>query len=136
MQTPIHKCMTKATTAEGDQRSYGPNWVTSRRAILRLFDDHLKCGDWTVQYADIDDAVLYSFRSFFLRIPGYILTIKTDARTYHFGLNGWGSFWRGPLPFDAARERGKLSFTWFSILVRLMLFGYLGHVLWQWFTAR
>ena len=127
--------MTKATTAEGDQRKYGPNWVTSRRATLQIFDEHLKCGNWTVQYAEINNAVLYSFRSFFLRIPGYILTIETSDRTYHFGLNGWGAFWHGDLPFEATKEKGKLSFSWFSIVVRLLLFGYLGYVVWQWATA-
>ena len=127
--------MTKATTAEGDQRKYGPNWVTSRRAMLQIFDDHLKCGNWTVQYAEINDAALYSFRSMFLRIPGYILTVETSDRTYHFGLNGWGAFWRGDLPFEATREMGKLSFSWFSIVVRVLLFGYLGYVVWHWATA-
>ena len=127
--------MTKATTAEGDQRKYGPNWVTSRRAALRIFDDHLKCDDWTIQYTEINNAVLYSFRSPILRIPGYILTVETAGRTYHFGLNGLGSFWRGNLPFEASREAGRLGFTWFSIIVRLALFVYLGYVAWNWAFA-
>lgn len=128
--------MAKATIAEGDQRRYGPNWVTSRRASLKVFDDHLDCGDWRINYAEIEDAVLCSFRSVFLRIPGYILTADTAERTYHFGLNGWGQFWKDELPFEAKRKKGKLGFTWFSILVRLILVGYIGYVLWQWIIAR
>jgi hypothetical protein len=127
--------MTKATTAEGDQRRYGPNWVLSRRAFLKVFEDHLECGDWRIDYTDITDAVLCSFRSTFLRIPGYILTVATSERTYHFGLNGWGEFWKRDLPFAVRREQGKLGFTWFSIVVRLILFGYIGYVLWRWLTA-
>lgn len=128
--------MTKATTAEGDQRKYGPNWVTSRRGSLKVFADRLECGDWRIDFTEIKDAVLFSFRSFFLRIPGYILTVETEDRTYHFGINGWGRFWKGDLPFDAKRENGKLTFTWFSIIVRVLLVGYIAYVAWQWFASR
>ena len=64
------------------------------------------------------------------------MTVETNDRTYHFGLNGWGQFWKGNLPFEMRREKGKLGFTWFSIIVRLILFGYIGYLLWQWFTNR
>lgn len=128
--------MTKATTAEGDQRKYGPNWITSRRGSLKVFDDHFECGNWRIDYSEIKNAALYSFRSFFLRIPGYILTVDTEDRTYHFGLNGWGRFWKSELPFDAKREKGKLGFTWFSIVVRLILVGYIGYFAWRWIASR
>lgn len=135
MSNLLYKCMTKATTAEGDQRKYGPNWVISRRGSLHIFDDHLECGNWQIKYGDIHSAVLYSFRSFFLRIPGYVLTVETAERTYHFGLNGWGPFWKGELPFAVKREKGKLGFTWFSIIVRLILVGYLAYGLWHWLST-
>jgi hypothetical protein len=128
--------MTKATTAQGDQRNYGPNWVISRRASLKVFDDRLDCGDWRIDYREIKTAVLCSFRTFFLRIPGYILTVETEDRTYHFGLNGWGRFWNGDLPFELKREKGKLGFTWFSIIVRVILVGYIAYLLWQLFAWR
>jgi hypothetical protein len=136
MSKLLHKCMAKATTAEGDQRKYRPNWITSRRGSLKVFDDHLECGDWRIGYSEIKNAVLYSFRSFFLRIPGYILTVDTEDRTYHFGLNGWGRFWKSELPFAAKREKGELGFTWFSIVVRLILVGYIGYIAWRWIASR
>lgn len=132
----LHKCMTKATTAEGDQRKYGANWITSRRGTLNVFDDRLECGDWRINYDEIKEAVLYSFRSVFLRIPGYILTVETKDRTYHFGLNGWGQFWKGNLPFLARREQGKIGLSWFSIIARTILFGFIGYLLWQRLTGR
>jgi hypothetical protein len=135
MSNLLHKCMTKATTAEGDQRKYGPNWLTSRRGSLKVFDDRLECGDWRINYAEVQRAVLLSFRSFFLRVPGYILTVETADRKYHFGLNGWGRFWKGDLPFEAERENGTLGFTWFSIALRIVLAGYVGYILWQWNAA-
>lgn len=78
-----------------------------------------------------NDAVLCSFRSFFLRIPGYILTVETADRAYHFGLNGWGQFWKNDLPFDATCETGKLRFTWFSIVIRVVLVAFIAYLLWQ-----
>lgn len=90
MGTPIYKCMTKATTAEGDQVRYGPNWVTARRAILNVFSDRLECGDWKIEYKEIKDSVLYSIKTNLI-IPGYVLKVATTERTYHFGLNA-GSF--------------------------------------------
>ena len=131
----IYQCLTKATFAEGDQRKYGPNWILSRRDYLKVFADRLECGDWRIEYDELKHAVLYSFRSFFFRIPGYILTLETADRTYHFGLNGWGNFWKGDLPFEVRREKGQLGFSWFSIIVRLILFGWIVHELWQWFTG-
>jgi hypothetical protein len=136
MSELLHKCMTKATIAEGDQRRYGPNWVTSRRATLKVFDDRLECGDWRIEDTEIKDAVLFSFRSLLLRIPGYILTVTTDDRTYHFGLNGWGQFWKGSLPFEIRHEKGTLGASWISIVARVVLCGYIGYRLWQWFTIR
>jgi hypothetical protein len=136
MSKLLHKCMTKAMTAEGDQRKYGPKWVTSRRASLKVYEDRLECGDWRIDYNEINDAVLYSFRSVFLRLPGYILTVQTDTRTYHFGLNGWGQFWKGNLPFQAKREKGKLGLSWFSIVFRVVILGLIGYQLWHWFTVR
>ena len=92
----IHSCMTKAVVGDGDQLECGPQWITSRRARLKLFDSHLECGDWSIPYDQIREAVLSSFNSPILRIPGYILAVRTDSKTYHFGLNG-GQYWRGEL---------------------------------------
>lgn len=136
MADHLHHCMTKATTAVGDQRRHGPNWLTSRRGMLTVFADHLECGNWRIDYSDITDAVLFSFRSTLLRIPGCILTIATPDRTYHFGLNGWGRFWEGELPFRVRREQGKIGYTWFSIAVRLTLVVCLGYELLKWIATR
>lgn len=128
----LYRCLTKATISAGDQRQYGPRWVTARRALLRVYDDRLECGNWKIPYAQVTDAVLYSFRSSFFRIPGYILTVTTSEKTYHFGLNGWGKFWKGEFPFPVRRERGQLKFTWFSIAVRVLLLAYLLYAMGTW----
>ena len=132
MSTFLYKCLTKATTAKSDQMKYGFNWMLSRRAILKVYDDHLECGDWYIDNHQIRDAVLYSIRSLFF-IPGYILRIATDEKSYHFGLNG-NRFWEGDLPFLVKREKGEMKYSFFSIIVRLILVAYLLWVLWKWIT--
>ena len=125
--------MTKAIIADGDQLKTGPKWITSRRAILRLYDDHLTCGDWNVQYSEIRDAVLASFRSPILRIPGYVLSARTDNNTYHFGLNGW-RYWSGNLPFPVTRKKTRLQMSWISILARVVVIGGIAYTVWDWVT--
>lgn len=119
--------MTKATLAEGDQLRYSANWVTARRAWLKVFADRLVCGDWVIAIADIREAVLISlWQGVF---PAYVLRIRTDEYTYSFGLNR-GKYWRGELPFDVRREKGKLSYSRFSIAYRLVLLVGLAAYLW------
>ena len=117
----IHQCMTKGITAEGDQLKRGPNWILARRGKLKLFDDHLECGNWTIQYSEISKATLYSVRQNFI-IPGYVLKIETDDKTYHFGLNS-KKYWKNELPFPVERQKGKLKLSLFSIIIRLILLG-------------
>jgi hypothetical protein len=52
-------------------------------------------------------------------IPGYILRIRTNSQIYQFGLNS-GAFWKGELPFPVRRERIRLKYSPFSILIRLL----------------
>lgn len=121
--------MTKATTAEGDQMKYGPNWAFSRRAILKVYEDRFVCRDWTIPYDEIQDATLYSIRSSFF-IPGYVLHVRTADRNYHFGLNG-NSFWKGELPFAVSREKGKLGYSTISLVVRLAALALLIYAIWS-----
>lgn len=129
MSQPIYSCMTKAIIADGDQLQAGPKWILSRRAMLRLFDDHLVCGDWNVRYDEIREVVLASFRSPILRIPGYVLSARTDTHTYHFGLNGT-RYWKGDLPFPVTRKKTRLRLSWISIIARAILIGYLIYAIW------
>jgi hypothetical protein len=119
MSTPLYSCMTKATSAEGDMLKRGPNWLLARRSRLSVFSDRLECGDWTIRNEEIEHAVLYSIRQS-LFIPGFVLKIETQDKTYHFGLN-YSSFWKEELPFPAARERGRLSHSPFSLAIGYML---------------
>ena len=135
MEQTLHSCMTKAVIADGDQLQSGPQWITSRRARLKLYEDRLECGDWSIRYDDIRQAVLSSFRSPILRTPGYVLAVRTDTETYHFGLNGW-RYWKGKLPFHVIRQKSKLRLSLLSFLARAVLIAYAAYFVWNWLTSR
>ena len=127
MDKPLYWCMTKATTAEGEELRRSLNWVISRRGILKVMPDALVCGNWRIPYSQIDEAVLFSIWSL---LPGFLLRVKSKGKTYQFGLN-WNPFWKRELPFPVAREKGKLKHSAFSIVIRLILVGYIVYWIWK-----
>ena len=120
--TLLHKCMTKATTAEGDALRHSQNWLVSRRATLQVWSDRLVCGDSIIPYSTIVDAVLFSTRQ--MLIPCYILRVRTADRTYQFGLNP-GRYWSSELPFPVRREKARLGYSPFSVALRVFIGAYL-----------
>ena len=126
----LHRCMTKATTAEGTDIRHSLNWVLSRRGFLSVYADRLECGDWIIPYDEIDEAVLFRARQMF--IPCYVLRIKVRGRIYQFGLNP-GRFWAGELPFPARREEASLGYSWFSIAIRAAAVAALVYLVWRWY---
>lgn len=127
MADVLHTCMTKATTAEGDDIRHSFNWVVSRRASLTITSEALICGDWRIPYDTIDEAVLFQTRQWF--IPCYVLRVKVKERIYQFGLNP-NRFWKGELPFAVTRERMRLKHSTYSIAVRIAFVAALVYWLW------
>ena len=109
--------MTKGVQGAADQFEYSLSWVAARRAALNVFPDRIECGDWVIPFCDIIESTLFETRQWFIKC--YILKIKTDAKTYQFGLNG-NKFWQGDLPFDVERLSGRLKYSRYSIVVRAM----------------
>ena len=128
----LHRCMTKATTAEGDDIRRSLNWVMARRGILKVYDNHLELGSWHLSYSDFDEAILFSIRQ--TLIPGYVLKIKTQGTIYQFGLN-YNRFWKKELPFAVERRAMKLKLSWFSMTIRVVSLAGLGYLIWQFFTS-
>lgn len=128
----LHRCMTKATTAEGDDIRRSLNWVTARRGILKVYDDHLELGSWYLSYSDFEEAILFSVRQ--TLIPGYVLKVKTQSTIYQFGLN-YNRFWKRELPFPVERRKMTLKLSRFSIIVRVISLIFLGYLLWQYLTS-
>jgi len=94
---------------------------------LKVFEDRLECGDWNISYPDIKDAELFQTRSGI--IPCFILKARTADSTFQFGLNG-NKFWKGDLPFEATRSKGRLKYSLFSIALRI---GFVAGLVWYLF---
>jgi hypothetical protein len=109
--------MTKAVIHEG-KVGRGLHWVTARRALLKVRRDGLQCRDWFIPYDEIEEAVLHSVWPGF--IPGYVLVVRAGGKTYQFGLNR-SRFWKEDLPFPVHRQKGKLGYSWYSIVIRIFL---------------
>jgi hypothetical protein len=129
----LHQCMTKATTAEGDDIRHSLNWVTSRRAMLKITPDALICGDWTLPYSEFDEAVLFTAKQWLI-IPVHILKVKTGGKIYQFGLNP-GKYWKGELPFSAVREKTHIAYSPYSLAVRVLLLVAVVYTLWREFRG-
>ena len=127
-QHPIYSCMTKATTAEVDGPRHSANWVTSRRAKLHVFADRLQCRNWTIPYREMTSATLFRTKALFV-IPFYVLHVVHAGTTYQFGLNP-NRFWAGPLPFETNRESVRMSYSPFSLAIRLLVVVALLYWLW------
>jgi hypothetical protein len=119
---PLYKCWVKATDCETGAPRHSYNWLASRRGWLKVFTDHLECGDWSIPASDVKSATLYELRYGFLP-GGSVLVIDTAARTYQFGINPWIRV-GDRLPFPFNRERAKLGYSPFSLAVRIALILY------------
>jgi hypothetical protein len=115
---PIYRCMTKGVRGASQEFEYGLKWITSRRAFLKVYPDRLECGDWNIPYRAIEEAELFQTRSGI--IPCFILKVRTADHAFQFGLNG-NKFWKGDLPFQVKRTKGRIKYSAFSIGLRIAL---------------
>jgi hypothetical protein len=109
----IFYCRTKATSREGGHIRFSWNWAFARRTRLILTDESLVCGDWTIPYPEIEDAILVSVRYY-----GWSRTlfVKWRERIFQFQLKSeswWRQiirpFWDGPLPFPVRYETRRIE---------------------------
>lgn len=132
MAEPTYQCWVKATDGEQGPPRYSASWLVARRARFKVFSDRVECGDWIIRSSEVQDAVLFEARQWF--IPVFVLSLQTAAKTYQFGFNPWvriGSH----LPFAFRSERVQLRYSAFSIGIRLLAGVYLAYRAWEWFTA-
>jgi hypothetical protein len=129
---PRYQCWVKATDAEAGPPRYSASWALARRARLRVFSDRLECGDWIIPSSEVQDAVLFEARQWF--IPVFILSLQTSRRTYQFGINPWVRV-SHHLPFACRHERVRLGYSAFSIGARVVLLAYLAYTGWRWFSG-
>jgi hypothetical protein len=128
MARDLHKCTAKACRVQSSSLYDSFRWVLSRRGILRVTDETLHFGDWTIPYTLIDEAVLFRIRQMF--IPGYVLRVRSRGFVYQFGLN-FGRFWEGELPFEAERKRARIRLTPVRILLRVLFVAIVAYWIWR-----
>ena len=121
-----------ATTTNQDIQR-GLDWVTSQRAVVMLTDKNIICGKWTIPLDTVLTAQLLKINSLFG--GGQVLKVQTtDDKNYQFGIQlnpEWTNQQRLPLTL----EKGHVKNSVFSIIVRLIVVGYLIYWLYERFIA-
>jgi hypothetical protein len=119
-----YQCMCKAIEREDNEPQYSPKWITAKRAMFKVFEDHIDCGSWKINYSDIKEVTLYKTSQMF--IPVNVLHIITKSGSYQFGFNPWAKPFTH-LPMDYETKKVKLAMSPVSILIRIAALGYLGY---------
>ncbi|WP_413532329.1 hypothetical protein [Empedobacter brevis] len=120
-------------TTSNQDIQHGFDWVTSQRAVVLLTDNKIVCGKWTIPLETISTAKLLKINSLFG--SGQVLKVQTtDDKNYQFGMQlnpEWTNQQRLPLTL----EKGQVKHSAFSIIVRLLVVGYLIYRLYERFIA-
>lgn len=127
-ETEKYKAYCKATDREDSEPRYSHNWVTSRRAWFRIFQDRIECGKWVIPFNTVQKAIVYKTSEMF--IPVKVLHLITDNGSYQFGFNPWAR----PLDYldlDVEEQQIKMSYSLFSIVLRVGILSYLFYWLWS-----
>lgn len=123
-----YKCFCKATNREDKEPRYSHNWVDAKRAMFKVFDDRIECGNWIIPFADVESAHLYKAKQMF--IPVNILQLVTKSGNYQFGFNPWANPFKH-LSISYEESNIKLGYSTYSIVVRVFLVAYLGYLAWE-----
>lgn len=126
-----YKCFCKATNREDKEPRYSHNWVAAKRAMFKVFDDRIECGDWRIPYSEVESAHLYKAKQMF--IPVNVLQLVTRTGNYQFGFNAWANpFKHIGVKLDVSKI--KLGYSMYSIVIRLLLVAYLVYFAWEKWT--
>lgn len=119
------------TTNQDIQR--GIDWVTSQRAVVMLTDKKIICGKWTIPLETISTVQLIKIHSLFGN--GQVLKIQTtDDKNYQFGMQ-LNPEWASQQTLPLTLEKGPVKNSAFSIIVRLIVAGYLIYWIYNHFFA-
>jgi hypothetical protein len=110
----------KGFMATSDQNiKRGSHWATAQRAVILLTNRQIVCGKWTIPLDTITNAQLLEISSLFLK--SQVLKIQTsDNKHYQFGMQ-ISPEWTKQTNFPLVLEKGKLSHSVYSIVLRLIL---------------
>lgn len=101
----------------------GLNWAASQRAVVLFTDKRIKCGKWDIPLYSIESAQLVKINTIFG--PGQVLKLETkDKENYQFGMQ-MNRQWTEQDVLPLTLESGSVKFSVISIVLRLILVGYL-----------
>ena len=123
----LYKCCCKATNREVSEPRYSHNWVIARRALFKVFEDRIECGNWSIPFSEVTEARLFQTRQMF--IPVRMLHITTPSGSYQFGFNPWAHPEKH-LGVEYEEHRIRMKYSLFSIVVRIILLSVLLHWVW------
>ena len=109
---------------EDNEPSYSPKWITAKRAMFKVFDEHIDCGSWKINYSDIKSVTLYKTSQ--MLIPVNVLHIISNNGSYQFGFHPWAKPF-SYLPIGYETKKVKLKMSPFSLIIRIAAIGYLGY---------
>lgn len=114
----------KGIVTTGDKEiKRGLDWVASQRAVVLMTGKNIVCGQWTIPLADITSAQLLKISS--LLGAGQVLKIQTrDDKNYQFGMQ-FNPEWTEQQVLPLTLEKGRVKYSAFSVIVRLIAVGYL-----------
>ena len=111
----------------------GLDWATSQRAVVLLTDKKIACGKWTVPLETISSAQLIKINSMFG--SGQVLKIQTvDGLNYQSGMQ-LNSEWTNQQVPPLILEKGQVKHSFFSIIARLILVGFIIYWIYERFIA-
>ena len=123
-----YKAWCKATNREHSDPRYSHNWVLSKRAWFRIYDNRIECAAWTIPKESIKKAVVYKAKQMF--IPISVLLLVTENGSYQFGFNPWADPIKH-LGIDVEEQTMKVTYSPFSIVIRVALVAYVAYWLWS-----
>lgn len=123
-----YKCLCKAINREDKEPRYSHNWVSAKRAMFKVYEDRIECGSWTILFSEVKSAHLYKAKQMF--IPVNVLQILTEKGNYQFGFNPWTNPFKH-LDIECGESEIKLGYSTYSIVVRIVLVGYIGYLVWE-----
>lgn len=118
-------------TNQGIQR--GLDWVTSQRAVILLTDKNIICGKWVIPLNAVAAAQLVQIKT--LSGSGQVLKLQTEDGTgYQFGMQA-NPEWTSQQTLPLTPQKGQVTYSLYSIVVRLLAVGLLLHWLYTRFIA-
>jgi hypothetical protein len=109
-------------TEEESDIQRGTDWVVSKRAVILLTNKKIKCDTWEIPLENIKNAELVKVKS--LYGTAQILKIKTNEKNYQFGMQ-INPEWTNQDKLQLDIKDGKIKTSFFSVVIRIVLIGYL-----------